>query len=399
MPLTNDSICGAELLPVNGVSFMFNNTGATVDVGDVALAPPATGAQATDGWQNSNVNNTTWFKFVAPPSGDIRIDGTATNYNGQIAVYDPASCLSIVPTDLVGANDNTIQGTSVAPNFTVCGLTPGLEYYLMHDGFISVAGNYSIAISEIILNAGTTTSLLNVCYGDTVNLFTGITGQDAGGVWTQEIPTLGLQDSLFVTNGLASVIFNFTYTVSDGCAADDENASVKIWSPSSAGVDGSITVCKNEPFNLLSGLNGNVDLGGTWYNPQNQVLSSSIDPAGAFPGQFNYDYIVSNGICPADTANVLIVVDPTCDYLVGIEELNSSVLVYPNPTSKVLFIQMNNYSFEAIEIFDNSGRQVLKKLVGGTNSTEIDVTSLVLGFYKIRIKATEGVYHTSFIKQ
>jgi len=399
MPLTNDSICGAELLPVNGVSFMFNNTGATVDVGDVALAPPATGAQATDGWQNSNVNNTTWFKFVAPPSGDIRIDGTATNYNGQIAVYDPASCLSIVPTDLVGANDNAIQGTSVAPNFTVCGLTPGLEYYLMHDGFISVAGNYSIAISEIILNAGTTTSLLNVCYGDTVNLFTGITGQDAGGVWTQEIPTLGLQDSLFVTNGLASVIFNFTYTVSDGCAADDENASIKIWSPSSAGVDGSITVCKNEPFNLLSGLNGNVDLGGTWYNPQNQVLSSSIDTAGAFPGQFNYDYIVSNGICPADTANVLIVVDPTCDYLVGIEELNSSVLVYPNPTSNVLFIQMNNYSFEAIEIFDNSGRQVLKKLVGGTNSTEIDVTSLVLGFYKIRIKATEGVYHTSFIKQ
>jgi hypothetical protein len=75
------------------------------------------------------------------------------------------------------------------------------------------------------------------------------------------------------------------------------------------------------------------------------------------------------------------------------------VLIYPNPTSNVLFIQMNNYSLEAIEIFDNSGRQVLKKLVGGTNSTEIDVTSLVLGLYKIRIKATEGVYHTSFIKQ
>jgi len=398
MPLTNDSICGAELLPVDGVSYMFNNTGATADASDVAIAPPATGPQATDGWQNSNVNNTTWFKFIAPPSGDVRINGTASNYNGQIAVYDPSSCSQIIANDLVAANDNEIGGSGLAPNFTVCGLTPGLEYYLMHDGFTSVAGNYNIAISEVILNAGSTTSLLNVCYGDTVNLFNGINGQDAGGIWTQEIPTLGLQDSLFITNGLASVIFNFTYTISDGCSMDESNASVKIWSPSSAGDDGALTVCKNEPFNLLSGLSGNVDLGGTWYNPQNQILSTSLDTAGSFPGQYNYDYIVSNGICPADTANVLIIVDASCDYLVGLDELNYSVSIYPNPTSDILNLKLEDNLIEWVEIFDNSGKIVLRKTISNLNEDYIDVSHLVNGFYRIRIKGAESIFHSSFIK-
>jgi hypothetical protein len=394
-------VCGAETIPVDGQNYIFNNTGATVDPNDLGIVPPATGANTTDGWINSTLNLTTWFKFTAPNSGDVRINCTDINYNGQVAVYNNSNCQTMNLSQLVGANDNEIDGNSVASNFTICNLIPGNSYFLLFDGFTSTTGNYSISISEIILNAGSTGSQQNVCYGDTVNLFDGITGYDAGGVWTQQIPTLGLQDSLFITSGLASVVFNFTYRLTDGCAIDDVNATVKIFSPSSAGNDGILTVCKNEPFALINGISGNVDIGGTWYNPQNQVLAAGIDTASNFPGQFNYDYIVSNGICPADTSNILVIVDASCDYLIGIEELSNSIEVYPNPTSLILTLDFGKTIFDVdFELFDIQGKSILGEnnlsLVNGKH--QINTSSLVPGVYMLHINSSEKQYIYRIIK-
>lgn len=400
MPLTNDSICDAETIPVDGVAYAFNNTGATVEAIDVDVAPPVTGANTTTGWVNNFMNNTTWFKFIAPPSGDIRINSTAINFNGQIAVYSPNSCTSIIANDLEGANDDAIGGTSVAPNFTICNLIPGQEYYLLHDGF-AAPGIYSISISEIILNAGTTNGIVNVCYGDTANLFDGLSNYQPGGTWTQQIPTLGLQDSLFATLGLASSIYPFTYTLTNGCATDNEVVQLEIYSPSTAGNDGSISVCLNEPFNLLSGLEGNVDFGGTWLNPQNIQLSNSLDTAGGVGGQFNYDYIVSNGVCPADTANILVVVDASCNYLASIEELSSSILVYPNPTSTILTLDFGKTIFDVdYELFDIQGKSILGEtnisLVNGNH--QVNMSRLVPGVYMLHINSSEKQYIYRIIK-
>jgi hypothetical protein len=385
MPLSNDTICGAELLPVNGQQFVFNNVGATVSANEIALAPPATGSNTTDGWINSNLNLTTWFKFVAPPSGNIRINCTGINFNGQVAVYNAQTCTSLSLSSLIGANDNEIDGTSLAPNFTICGLIPNQTYYLLHDALSFTGGNYAIAISEIDLQAGVTTTQQNICVGDTANLFDGISNYDQGGVWTQEIPTLGLQDSLFVTTGLASIIFNFTYTLVDGCASDNANATVKVFSKSSAGNDGTITVCKNEPFLLLSGLTGNVDVGGTWYDPQNQPLASNIDTAGNFPGQFNYDYIVNNGVCPNDTANVLIIVDPSCNYI-GFDEVESNeVEVFPNPTRDILNIRNSNENELIISLMDIN-QKIIETKTTKAFLTELSLDSYSTGLYFIRIE-------------
>ena len=385
MPLTNDSICGAELLPVNGQSYIFNNVGATVAANESPLAPPATGSNTVDGWSNSVLNLTTWFKFVAPSSGNIRINCTNLNFNGQVAVYNAQTCSSISLSNLVGANDNAIGGTSVAPNFTLCNLTPNQTYFLLHDALSFTGGNYAISLSEIDLQAGTTGGQLNVCFGDTANLFDGINNYDQGGVWTQSIPTLGLQDSLFITTGLASIVFDFTYSLVDGCATDLAQAFVKVYSPSSAGNDGTITVCKNEPFLLLEGLTGNVDVGGTWYDPQNQPLSSNADTAGNFPGQFNYDYIVNNGVCPNDTANVLIIVDPSCNYLAGIEEnLVTQLSIYPNPTLGLFFITNSTNENIQYKLFDLNQKIVLEG-ESSNSEIELDIQNHQSGMYFIHI--------------
>ena len=140
-------------------------------------------------------------------------------------------------------------------------------------------------------------------------------------------------------------------------------------------------------------MSGNVDIGGTWYNPQNQVLGSSIDTASNFPGQFNYDYIVSNGICPADTANILVIVDPSCDYLASLGELQASLLIYPNPTSTELTL---DFGFNAANVnyilYDINGKIVLaENEIAFQNGKYIVGTAGILpGMYMLHINSKEN---------
>ena len=386
MPLSNDSTCFAEMLQVDGTEYTFDNTGATVDPGETGIAPPATGCQTQNGWCNSNINFTTWFTFVAPASGNVRVDCGGNSYDGQVAVYDVTDCADFATYTMLGANDD--NGGNFSPEVSVCGLTPGNTYYIMFDSYSTFSGGvYKMQLDEIVVEAGTDNGLTDICLGDTIDLFTNISGYDAGGTWAQDIPTLGLNGSMFNSSGLASQQFGFTYVVIDGCASDTVATAVEVYSPSSAGTDGTIDACMNEPINLLSGLGGNVDLGGQWYDPSNSPTDSDIT-ASTIPGQFNYDYISGNGVCPDDTANVIVVVDPGCDYL-NLQELYFDGMdVYPNPTTGMIYIS-NNGSEEVynIELTDLNGKVIstYNNAINGTETTEVSLEALETGFYLIRV--------------
>jgi hypothetical protein len=402
MPMTNNDMCDAAAIPVDGHPYIFNNTGATVNPAEASVVPPATGAQTTTGWDNQNLNLTTWFTFTAPASGNVRINSTAMDYNGQIAVYAATDCAITGSFTLQGANDDDLDGANQAPNFTICGLTPGDTYYLLHDAFNNTPGNYAIAISAIDLNAGVEGEVLEICYGDTISLFNGIANYQIGGTWSQTIPTLGLQGSDFVSTGLATVMFEFTYTMQDGCASDESNAYVNVYPASSAGTNGTFTVCKNEPFNLLAGLGGTVDFGGFWLDPSNNPIAGNIDTASNIPGNFNYDYIVSNGVCPADTATVLVVVDGSCDFTAGIEILAGSFVVYPNPTSSTVFVDNSlGLALDKIELIDMSGRVVLAVNKGDFSNelAELNVSNLTTGVYTVKLTAGQQTFNQRLIKQ
>jgi hypothetical protein len=318
MPLSNDTVCGAENLMADGTMYTFNNTGATVTSGEASIAPPANGAQVTDGWINSTLNNTTWFTFQAPASGNVRINNTAIGYNGQAAVYSATDCGDYITFLLHAANDNEIGGASLAPNFTVCGLTPGATYYLLHDGFNGTTGNYSITITPIDLQAGSANPVTDICTGSDIDLFTTIAGNNGmNGVWSSSIPTVnaGISGSTFSSEGLAYNVFDFQYRLTDGCAYDSIVSQVHVFPPSSAGIDGALIVCRNQPIDLLLGLDGVVDVGGVWYDPSNNPMATSMIEASNIPGQYNFDYIVGNGVCPDDSANVVLTVQANCDYL------------------------------------------------------------------------------------
>jgi hypothetical protein len=390
MPITNDNACGAYPIVVGAPGLLYNNTGATVSAEELQIVPPVTGAQTTTGWANDALNHTTWFKFIAPASGNVRIDATGVDYNGQIGVYYGTDC-SILPSfTLEGANDNEIDGTSEAPNFTVCGLTPGVEYYVLHDGS-GVAGSYTIAISEVSVYAGVEGEVLNICYGETANLFLGIANYTLGGEWAATSPAVVLQGSDFNSTDYASQTYTFNYIVSDGCATDQATTTVSVHAMPSAGQDGSITVCLNEPFDLLLGLSGNVDFGGVWYNPSNQAMSNNLDTSGNIGGQFNYDYVVSNPYCPNDTSNVVIVVDASCDYTASIDELANAWNVYPNPTNSILNIETQDLEGK-IYLTDINGKVVIEQ-TDINQHMQMNLTDLSTGMYYLVINQ-KGVLST-----
>ena len=404
MPVTNDSTCNAIDLMVDGTIYNLHNGGASTQANENTIAPPATGCNTTTGWCNSNVNFTSWFTFTAPPSGSVWIDSRDGGFNGQLAVYEATDCANFNTFTLLGANDDAYDFSSPSsPYFSVCGLTPGNTYYLMHDSWSTVTtGTYTISMNEIIVEAGASAGIIDVCSGDVVDLYTGITGYIPGGTWTEEIPTAGFSDPLFPTAGLAYQIFNFEYQVFEGCAYDTIIQQVEVYGPSSAGIDGSIDVCMNEPINLLSGLSGNIDMNGTWYDPANNPLPSGYITASFVPGQFNYDYVADNGVCPTETSNVVVNVLPTCDYLDLLEVYFGSIDLYPNPTSGAIYID-NKGSIEVFNytISDVNGKEIAMKenAINGTETTEISLEGLEPGIYMIRIHNTEAEKTFRVIKQ
>jgi hypothetical protein len=399
MPISNDNPCGAHPITVGAPGLLYNNTGATVSAEEIGIVPPVTGAQTTTGWANNNLSHTTWFKFTAPASGNVRIDATGVEYNGQIGVYYGADC-SILPSfTLEGANDNEIDGTSEAPNFTVCGLTPGAEYYLMHDGS-GTAGNYTIEISEVSVYAGVEGEVLEICYGESTNLFLGIANYNLGGEWIATSPAVVLQGNTFNSTDYASQTYTFNYVVSDGCAVDQATATVVVYAAPSAGLDGSITVCLNEPFDLLTGIGGNIDLGGTWYNPSNQTMSGSLDTSSSLAGQYNYDYIVTSTICPSDSANVIVVVDGSCDYTAIVEELMGQWAVYPNPATNNLTISNNSgLSVSNMELLDLNGKVLYNTTWGNQLEKQIDITQLQTGMYILKLSFDGQTSSKRIVKQ
>jgi hypothetical protein len=399
MPISNDNACGAFPITVGAPGLLYNNTGATVSAEELGIVPPVTGAQTTTGWANNTLNHTTWFKFTAPASGNVRIDATGVEYNGQIGVYFGADC-SILPSfTLEGANDNEIDGTSAAPNFTVCGLTPGAEYYILHDGS-GTAGNYTIEISEVSVYAGVEGEVLEICYGESVNLFLGIANYSLGGEWLATSPAVVLQSNTFNSTDYASQSYTFNYVVSDGCAVDQATSTVIVYAAPSAGEDGSITVCLNEPFDLLMGLGGNVDLGGTWYNPSNQAMGSNLDTSSNLGGQYNYDYVVTSTVCANDTSNVIVIVDGSCDYTASINELSAQWEIYPNPTSTIISVA-NHSGLKVLdlEVLDINGKVILTSKSVHQVQNDIDVTQLQPGMYIVRMKFEDQTVSKRFIKQ
>ncbi len=268
--------------------------------------------------------------------------------------------------------------TSGVYSFGIKGQETGSEWYLSFDDF---------SLKQINSTPGTD-GALSVCEtSNAVDLNTVISNAPVGGNWSFNLnPNAVNNAGILNATSVPSGTHQFMY-VTGGCAPDTTVATITIVRTASAGNDGSLAVCRNQPFNLLSGLAGNATLGGVWTDPNAVVVPNGNAIASNIPGQYNFKYIVTNGICAGDTAKVVVNVTG-CNYL-GLEDVAfEGFNLYPNPTSKVVYIS-NLGSTEVFnyEVLDMNGRVIMSadQAINGSTTTEIDMSNVEIGVYLVRV--------------
>ena len=270
--------------------------------------------------------------FCQPPAPTVaNLAGTVT---GSIGFWYADASLSVVlpnSTPLVDGEDYFTYaqfGTCLSPAVSVTvtiGTTPEAgtptSMQFCNDGDISdqASANYGI------------TDLANV------NLLNFLTGQDAGGIWTDDNSTGEVSsgtDTIINLNNIysqyqAGTITQacFTYTVTnsytlpngstDSC---DDTATICITFDEvlTAGTaTAPLEVCEtliaaNSPVNLFDLLTGE-DAGGTWADDTGSCVSlatpAAVDITCLTPGNYTYTYTVNqSSACPPDSETVTIII-------------------------------------------------------------------------------------------
>ncbi|MEX1192904.1 MAG: GEVED domain-containing protein [Brumimicrobium sp.] len=286
--------------------------------------------------------------------------------------------------------------------------TVRIRFVTDHTATSSSAFYNDILLDEVrvwscIREAGTDDAS-DVCRLDElVDLNSIITIDTEDGRW--EFPTsqgLVVDDTMLNIQTLPQGDYEVYYITKGACQEDTAVATVSVYPPSTAGQSEDLEVCMNEPINLFDGLSGNVDHGGTWYDSSDDPIAGSQQNASNFPGDYNYDYIVSNGVCPADTSLVTVTVADTCDYLSLGEEKLTDLSVYPNPATDMINISNPTDSESLrIEMLDMNGRVVVSDADALSNTSEatIAIDHLQKGIYTLRIYNDESQRTFKVVKQ
>ncbi|MBN2773592.1 MAG: T9SS type A sorting domain-containing protein, partial [Prolixibacteraceae bacterium] len=122
-------------------------------------------------------------------------------------------------------------------------------------------------------------------------------------------------------------------------------------------------------------------------------------PALADTGRINIIVMAadSKGLTASDTFEIYIV-----DRLVGIKEINqiqSGIILFPNPTNGLVSIELNQLIHKDIELFvyDNTGRLVLEKNYSESKNEYFDMSGQIPGIYFVTIKTEEVIFHKKLI--
>jgi hypothetical protein len=248
----------------------------------------------------------------------------------------------------------------------------GLDGWVLYLDQICVGSCSSSSISD---------DSVQVCASsNTLDLSTVLNIGQSIGSWDLPSNQGAIDGNILYLDSISEGTYAIQYLVNNVCQSASAVATVELFSLSNAGSDSIATLCKGQPFDLFNALGGDVNQGGTWYDPNNQALASSSIVTGNFPGQFNYDYIVANGVCAPDTSNALIVIQD-CVWSGIAEQQMQDIKLYPNPASEFINVSWSG-EVSAIKVMDASGRILAQyNLQSSTEEFIIPVSSYEKGAY------------------
>ena len=139
-------------------------------------------------------------------------------------------------------------------------------------------------------NQLTAANVVDCSYSSTWNEFCQINGASSGDYYV-----------LLITN-YSNQTCNITFSQTSGNATT--NCCIL---GGDAGDDNTVNICDTDPsFNMMNQLLGNPDLGGTWYDNSNSVVSNTFNPSIHQSGIYSYIVPGSSSACPDDTSFLTI---------------------------------------------------------------------------------------------
>jgi hypothetical protein len=384
-PASNNDACDAILLPVDGSVAIFSNLGAT-----------------STGPTTNSPNNNVWFKFIAPASGTVAISNCETLIDSELEVFeDPGDCADYSAFVSIGYADGNPWGCSVPTYFAsgieMCGLTPGATYYFWvgpWSTFTTPYGDFPVQLYDLLADAGTGQTI-SFCETDTVNLWTGLSGNESDlGTWvypTNPLAVFGdsLLDASYMTLGGSEAY----YILSSTCGGDTAIVNLEV---QTLGATGTAIVpfdkCNDGPVSLWDGLTGTVNVGGTWNDDTGTGMLSGSDflATGLPDGTYQFTYIINNGICPTSSTTVTV----SLSSCIGINEHPAlDFTIFPNPNQGSFFIRNNGLTNDfVIQARDIGGRLVYSrsKVMSGSEALNL-VLDVEAGAYLLSIRSDQGL--------
>lgn len=261
------------------------------------------------------------------------------------------------------------------------------------------AGNYSVTLTDN--NGCTTSQQINVtnppflsfitipdptiCYGQTTQLY-------ASGQGGTPSYSYSWSPNPFVGGGPHAVNPNTTttYTVAmsdaNGCSTSARVITVNVMPPLSA-IGNAITICDGESAVLTPTIVSGGSGGPYAYSWSPSMATSNsitvIGNAPTGPTTNTYVVVVDDG-CTIPSASITFTVN--ANICTGVTELtNSSLSVYPNPTSNFLNIEFLNIPDKGVvELYNTIGELMFSEKLNNKNNT-INTSQLNYGMYYIRV--------------
>lgn len=127
---------------------------------------------------------------------------------------------------------------------------------------------------------------------------------------------------------------------------------------------------------------------------KNTGLNSEI-PSSAVNGPFP-DITGANRILAATTDMGAYEIDGAVLNSVSFEKIGAKL--YPNPTNNSITLELNDFSFTKVSLFNLQG-SIIQNVTMNSNTTTLDVSNLTTGIYLVKIETEEGTAVQKIIKK
>jgi gliding motility-associated-like protein len=200
------------------------------------------------------------------------------------------------------------NGTPLSGNFNPATYVAGTYEYVIAGATPCFSDNAFLNVSFIADNPSGEPASITVCEnGNQVNMLNALNGSPlAGGIWTNTLgaPVDGSFNPSIENPG--TYYYNFPNVV---CTPQNIGLTIEVESLPNAGNNNAITICENTASINLNGLlSVGADIGGTWTDAANSVVSSNFSPPES-GNSFQFNYHVNGNICPDDNATFTITLE------------------------------------------------------------------------------------------